>query len=108
MDLRGQQVDLRDRVELDRHAWYRTVVALASLAIAAVPLPARAKGDLVRVEIDGETLEGPFAIMDPRIVGELFIWTGPGAGQPIGSEASLDSRSFIDWHDGIVAEPKAT
>ncbi len=83
-------------------------VVLASLTVNGLPDVASAKGDLVRIEVKGETLAAPLAITDSAVVRKFFIWFGPGAGQPIGSDASLQPGSFIDWHEGIVADlPKA-
>ena len=81
------------------------VVVFALLTMATLPDVARAKGELVRIEVNGETLTAPLAIADPEVVRKFFIWYGPGAGQPIGSQASLQPGSFIDWHEGIVREP---
>lgn len=84
----------------------RRIFALvfASLTLSALPIVACAKGDLVRIEVKGEKLTVPLVITDSEILREFTIWYGPGAGQPIASEASLQSGSFIDWHEGIVAE----
>lgn len=79
-------------------------VVLTLLTVGSLPDIACAKGELVRIEVKGETLAAPLAIADSGIVRKFFIWYGPGAGQPIGSEASLQPGSFIDWHEGIVVE----
>ena len=63
-----------------------------------------AKGTLKRIEIKSETPDASLAITDSEILRKFFIWSGPGAGQPIGSEASRRSGSFIDWYQGIVAD----
>jgi hypothetical protein len=73
------------------------------LLIASVaPLVAFAKGELVRIEVTGPALSAPLVVADTKVLRQLFIWSGPGAGQPIGSPQSVDSGSFIDWHEGIA------
>jgi len=74
------------------------------LMVGGLPDVACAKGELVRIEVKGETLAASLAITDFEIVRKFFIWYGPGAGQAIGSEASLQPGSFLDWHEGIVVE----
>jgi len=80
------------------------VVVLAALIIVGLPSAAGAKGDVVRIVIEGQTLAKPLVISDPGIVKRFFIWFGPGAGQPLGSEASLQPGSVLDWHQGVVAQ----
>jgi hypothetical protein len=80
------------------------VVVLAALTVVCLPSVACAKGDVVRIVIDGQTLPKPLVISDPGILKRFFIWFGPGAGKPIGSEASLQPGAVLDWHQGIVAQ----
>ena len=80
------------------------VVVFAALTVVGLPSVVCAKGDVVRIVIEGQTLPKPLVITDPAIVDKFFIWFGPGAGQPMGSEASLQPGSVLDWHEGIVAE----
>jgi hypothetical protein len=79
---------------------FLTVVGL--LIASAVPLVSFAKGDLVRIEVSGATLSSPLVVADSNILRQFFIWSGPRSGQTTGSPQNVDSRSFIDWHEGIA------
>jgi hypothetical protein len=79
---------------------FLTVAGL--LITSTAPLVTYAKGELVRIEVTGPTLSAPLVIADSKVLRQLFIWSGPGAGHPIGSPQSVDSGSFIDWHEGIA------
>jgi len=80
----------------------RIFAVMALLTTSAFPLVGFAKGDLVRIEVVGANFGAPLVVSDADILKQLFIWSGPGAGQPIGSPQSADSGSFIDWHKGIA------
>jgi len=78
-------------------------LTIAGLLIASTAsLSAFAKGELVRIEVTGPTLSAPVVIADSKVLREFFVWSGPNSGVPIGSPQSADSRSFIDWHEGIM------
>jgi hypothetical protein len=79
----------------------RRFLTIAGLLIASTA-PLFAKGELVRIEVTGPTLSVPLVVGDSKILRRFFIWSGPNSGVPIGSPQSVDSRSFIDWHEGIV------
>jgi hypothetical protein len=80
----------------------RIFAVMALLTTCALPLLGLAKGDLIRIEVVGANLGAPLVVSDADTLKNLFIWSGPGAGQPIGSPQSADSGSFIDWYKGIV------
>ncbi|HYJ40558.1 MAG TPA: hypothetical protein VEW08_07205 [Steroidobacteraceae bacterium] len=80
----------------------RIFAVMALLTTSAFPLVGFAKGNLVRIEVVGANLGAPLVVSDADTLKQLFIWSGPGAGQPIGSPQSADSGSFIDWHTGIA------
>ena len=68
---------------------------------------AQAKGKTVRIEITGESLPAALEITEPDIVGEFFVWTGPGVqinGQPGYKDPQHQEGAFIDWPAGRVED----
>jgi hypothetical protein len=62
------------------------------------PTASSAKGDMVLIEIKGETLTTPIKITDPRIQ-EFNVWSGPG----VNGTRLENARGFIiDWQSGVV------
>jgi hypothetical protein len=71
---------------------------LASLTASA---PLWAKGDMVLIEVKGETLSAPLQITDPKIQ-EFNIWAGPG----VSSGDTEETEGFIiDWRAGVAQPP---
>jgi len=90
----------------------RSMAAALTLCTAlAASDKASAKADIVKIEINGATLESPLEITDPAIVREFSIWIGPGVrinDQPAHLDQNNTRGMFIDWPKGIAARhPKA-
>ncbi len=57
----------------------RTIKDLVvSLLILTIPVTTWSKGEIIKIEIDGNNLSSPIEITDPDIVRQFSIWTGPG------------------------------
>jgi hypothetical protein len=80
----------------------RFFAVVALLTMSAMPLTGFAKGNLARIEVAGTSLAEPLTVTDGDVLKQFSIWSGPNSGHPIGSPQSADSRSFVDWHKGIV------
>ena len=82
------------------------------LSILAIPTTGWTKGPTFKIEIQGDYLESPIEITDPRIVGSFSIWNGPGvftysAGQmdpPAWADPTKADGRFIDWPRGWATE----
>ena len=76
------------------------LLGLVSTFAASSPL--WAKGDMVRIVIDGGKLVSPVQITDWKTLTDFVFWDGPGnSGVTLGHATS---GSIIDWKVGIVAE----
>ncbi len=51
---------------------------VVSLLILTIPVTAWSKGEIIKIEIEGNNLSSPIEITDPDIVRQFSIWTGPG------------------------------
>ena len=89
---------------------------LVSLLILIVPVTAWSKGEIIKIEIEGNSLSSPIEITDPDIVRQFSIWTGPGVSSrgpggvpnpPAYLNPDLSAGRFIDWPKGMVAERPA-
>jgi hypothetical protein len=90
------------KIPTEEMAMKRIFAVMALLATFAISIPGFAKGELVRIEVVGAHFAAPLVVSDPAALKQFFIWSGPGAGQPMGSPQSADAHSFIDWHKGIA------
>ncbi len=48
------------------------------LLILTIPVTTWSKGEIIKIEIEGNNLSSPIEITDPDIVRQFSIWTGPG------------------------------
>lgn len=90
----------------------RSIAAVLTLCTAlAAPDTASAKAGIIKIEINGATLDSPLEIIDPAIIRNFSIWIGPGVrinDQPAHLDANNTRGMFIDWPKGIAAEhPKS-
>ncbi len=51
---------------------------VVSLLILTITVTAWSKGEIIKIEIEGNNLSSPIEITDPDIVRQFSIWTGPG------------------------------
>jgi len=51
---------------------------VVSLLILTIPVTTWSKGEIIKIEIEGNNLSSPIEITDPDIVRQFSIWTGPG------------------------------
>ncbi len=51
---------------------------VVSLLILTITVMAWSKGEIIKIEIEGNNLSSPIEITDPDIVRQFGIWTGPG------------------------------
>ena len=79
----------------------RCAAVFGLLALLTASGPLWAKGDMVLIEVKGETLSAPIRITDPKIE-DFTPWAGPG----VNGARVPDAEGFIaDWHAGIVTPP---
>jgi hypothetical protein len=80
----------------------RSAVVFGFLASLTASGPLWAKGDMVLIEVKGETLSAPIRITDPKVE-DFTPWAGPG----VNGARVPDAEGFIaNWHAGIVT-PRA-
>ena len=86
---------------------------VVSLLILTIPVTTWSKGEIIKIEIEGNNLSSPIEITDPDIVRQFSIWTGPGVSTrgpdgvpnpPAYLDPNLSAGRFIDWPKGTVAE----
>lgn len=77
-----------------------TFTAVAILvAISAIPVALAAKEKTVKITVSGGNLATAIEIIDPKIVDNFNVWTGPGT-------SSNEAEGFIvQWSRGAIAEP---
>lgn len=57
-----------------------------------------AKGETVRIRVEGADLAAPIEITDPLLLKKFQVWTGPGT-------SSNEGQGFIiDWSRGFIAK----
>lgn len=71
------------------------------LLVLAVPAIASAKGITTKVVIKSPDLTTPIEIIDPNILKDLHVWSGPGV---LGNDVEHSEGFIIDWAAGVVAE----
>src|SRR5437879_3915591 len=67
---------------------FGALIAIVALLIAPVQLAA--KGDTVRITINGGDLAAPIEITDPAVAARFHVWSG----------------LIVDWSQGVVGPPK--
>jgi hypothetical protein len=71
---------------------------LSAMLLLSVPLPVLAKGKTSKITITGPGLKRPIEILDPKILANFSVWTGPGT-------STADHQGLIiDWSHGPVRE----
>jgi len=50
---------------------------VVSMLILTIPVTTWSKGEIIKIEIEGNNLSSPIEITDPDIVRQFSIWTGP-------------------------------
>src|SRR3954451_17084713 len=77
----------------------RLLTFAGMFAVGFAPAPLGAKGDTVRISIEGGDLVSPVQITEAAAAG-FQVWSGPGT-------SSDEQRSFvIDWSRGAVKRPQ--
>jgi hypothetical protein len=80
---------------------FSILCGLVALSVASPSL--FAKGNMVRIEIRGQALSRPVAIIDPKIQA-FHVWSGPG----VNNVAVENAEGFIaNWKNGTVPAPPA-
>jgi hypothetical protein len=84
----------------------KRMVALPVMFLLLVS-PARlfAKGDTVKITIQGADLRTPIQITDRKVLANIQVWSGLGTSS---SEPGFDPKApsfIIDWSQGPIAEP---
>ena len=77
--------------------------ALSLVVLFILPSPLSAKGDIVKVTMQGVDLASPLEI-HPNI-GEFNVWAGPGTSD--GVQTGRFNPFLIEWSQGVVAPPPA-
>jgi hypothetical protein len=77
----------------------RTIFA-GALALLIVPTHVSAKGDTVRITINGGDLASPIEITDRDVVAPFNIWSGPGT-SPNSPEGLI-----VNWAAGFADAPR--
>lgn len=75
------------------------------LLVLANPALLFAKGDTVKITIQGADLKTPIQITDRKVLAKIQVWTGLGTSS---SQPGFDPKSpsfVIDWSQGPTAEP---
>jgi len=71
---------------------------VVSLLILSITVTAWSKGEIIKIEIEGNNLSSPIEITDPHIVRQFSIWTGPG----------VSTRGSDDAQDTLAVNPSAS
>ena len=75
---------------------------LSAMLLVSVPSPMLAKGKTSKITITGPSLKRPIEILDPKILANFSVWTGPGT-------STADHQGMIiDWSHGPVREAPST
>jgi hypothetical protein len=72
----------------------------ASLVPLILAVQLSAKGDTVRIKIEGGGLAAPIEITDPEVAGRFHVWSGAGTGSNKGQGL------IVDWSRGVAEPPK--
>lgn len=82
----------------------KQIVALSVIFfLFANPTSLFAKGQTVKITIQGADLKTPIQITDPKVLTDIQVWSGKGT---YSNEPRLEEPSFIiDWSHGSTAEP---
>ncbi len=51
---------------------------VVSLLILTIPVTTWSKGEIIKIEIEGNNLSSPIEITDPHVVRQFSVWTGSG------------------------------
>lgn len=74
-------------------------LVIYALLVALISGQAYAKGETSKIVIKGPGLPSPIKIIDPKILADFQVWSGPGT-------SSDEKVSFIvNWSQGVVTEP---
>jgi hypothetical protein len=69
------------------------------LVMSVIPTSLMAKGHTVKIMIEGAGISAPIEITDSKILGNFFVWTGPGT-------SSNEKEGFIiQWSKGAAEPP---
>ena len=82
-----------------------SAAAVILSAVFLAPSSLSAKGDIVKVTIQGADLTTPIEIY-PNI-GEFSVWVGPGTSGNGVEQTSRYNAFIVDWSKGVVAQPPA-
>src|SRR6202022_2726406 len=75
---------------------------LSAMLLLSVPSPMLAKGKTSKITITGPGVKRPIEILDPKILANFSVWTGPGTN-------AGDRQGFIiDWFEGPMRETPTT
>ena len=71
---------------------------VVSLLILTITVTAWSKGEIIKIEIEGNNLSSPIEITDPHVVRQFSVWTGSG----------VSTRGPDDAHDTSVIINRGT
>jgi hypothetical protein len=77
------------------------VLSVSLLSVGASPL--NAKGETVRIVVEGADLPKPLDITDPKILVHFNVWAGPGTGSNSPGFNPNAPSFIIDWSQGPLA-----
>jgi hypothetical protein len=83
----------------------RMVGALPIIFLLLLPARLFAKGDTVKITIQGADLKTPIQITDRKVLANVQVWSGLGTSS---SEPGFKPKApsfIIDWSQGPTAEP---
>jgi hypothetical protein len=69
------------------------------------PAPLFAKGDTVKITIQGADLKTPIQITDRKVLANIQVWTGLGTGSSVPGYDPKAPSFIVDWSQGPTAEP---
>lgn len=83
----------------------KTLALALIILLSVVPLRLLGKGATTEIVIEGPDLAKPIEIIDPMILANFNVWTGPGT---FSTEPgfNVNAPSFIiDWAQGSLTQP---
>jgi hypothetical protein len=93
------------------------ILIFVSFLLVFLPAPALAKGQTVKITIEGGSLRAPIVITDAQTLAPFNIWSGPGTfgcespkTLPCAPDSARDVKSYppsfvVDWSRGVIAAP---
>lgn len=83
---------------------HRLGTVTLTLLLLAVPAQLFAKGETAKITIQSWHLKAPIEIVDPVILSNFNVWTGPGTWSSEPAFNASVPRFIIDWSSGAAPE----